>query len=445
MAEMDSETTIAGWSKAPGRRILVNAINYAPELIGCAKYTTDLCEFLSSRGHQVSVITAPPHYPGWSVRDTHKSWGYRSELINNVQVTRCPLIARHGGKGIWRLIGPLSFAISAAPALIRHILRNRPDIVLCVEPTLFSAPIALMFARIRGARAILHVQDLELDAAFGVGYLRNEFIRKVGLRLESFFLRRFHRIVTISEKMRAALIEKGVSPSAIEIIRNWVDLEAIWPQPKTSPNSFRARLGIPHATCVALYAGHVGAKQALPVVLAAAAGLRHRPDVLFIIAGDGPHKQTLQEQFAHLSNVIFIPLQPIELLNDLLNCADLHVLPQSGQAADLVLPSKLGGMLASCRPIVVTANPGTELFEMLQGVATIVPAGDDRALADAIEDVTRRDTRAEVQRGAELATTMSANKALRQFERCLIGSRTRVRPQAKIYAPLAPDAEEILN
>ena len=50
-------------------RVLIHAINYAPELIGCAKYTTELAEFLASRGHSVEVVTAPPHYPGWFVRE----------------------------------------------------------------------------------------------------------------------------------------------------------------------------------------------------------------------------------------------------------------------------------------------------------------------------------------------------------------------------------------
>jgi colanic acid biosynthesis glycosyl transferase WcaI len=62
------------------------------------------------------------------------------------------------------------------------------------------------------------------------------------------------------------------------------------------------------------------------------------------------------------------------------------VLPQLRSAADLVLPSKLGGMLASGRPIVVAADAGTELAEFLDGAATLVPAGDHQAMADVLLD-----------------------------------------------------------
>jgi len=50
----------------------------------------------------------------------------------------------------------------------------------------------------------------------------------------------------------------------------------------------------------------------------------------------------------------------------------------------MVLPSKLGGMLASGRPVLVTAEPGTELHDLLYGNAIIVPTGDAQAIADAI-------------------------------------------------------------
>ena len=139
----------ANWTGATRKRILVAAINYAPELIGCGKYTTELCEFLASRGHEVTVVTAPPHYPGWRVLPPYKSWAYAAEQINGVRVIRCPLLAKGGGRGPWRLIGPISFGVSAVPVLIWRILRDRPDAVFCIEPTLFSAPIALLFSRLR--------------------------------------------------------------------------------------------------------------------------------------------------------------------------------------------------------------------------------------------------------------------------------------------------------
>jgi len=48
-------------------RVLVIGINYAPDLIGVAKYNTEFCESLASWGHEVRVVTAPPYCPDWSI------------------------------------------------------------------------------------------------------------------------------------------------------------------------------------------------------------------------------------------------------------------------------------------------------------------------------------------------------------------------------------------
>ena len=44
----------------------------------------------------------------------------------------------------------------------------------------------------------------------------------------------------------------------------------------------------------------------------------------------------------------------------LLGMADIHLLPQRADAADLVMPSKLIGMFASGRPVLATAHLGTD-------------------------------------------------------------------------------------
>jgi len=406
-------------------RILIHAINYAPEQIGCAKYTTELAEYLVAQGHSVEAVAAPPHYPGWYVRDGFRAFGYSRDVVNGVSVTRCPLLMKRDGGGVWRLLAPLTFAFFAAPAVVWRVLRARPDVVMCVEPTLFSAPAALIAARLVGARAVLHVQDLEVDAAFEVGHIRGQAIRKAAAVAERVLLDGFDSVVTISEKMRAALIAKGLDAGKVALRRNWVDLEAITPLPRGEGNNFRKELGLEGDRFVALYAGHIGVKQALDVVLDAAARLQARTDMHFVIAGDGPMKARLQEKYAGLPNVSYLPLQPVERLNELLGLADLHLLPQHKGAADLVLPSKLGGMLASGRPIVATVESGTELSDLLAGVALLTPAGDAAALADSVAAARSADLSENVEQGLRLAQSLSSRRILPQFEETLVGASER--------------------
>lgn len=356
------------------KRILIYGMNYAPELAGVGKYTGEIAEYLAAEGADVTVVTTPPHYPGWAVQDGFRN-RYSRSVANDVRVLRTPLLLRRKMKGVWRLLAPLSFAASSAPVVFWQILRRKPETVFCVEPTLFAAPVAQLAAKLVGAKTVLHVQDLEVDAAFAVGHLGAlGFLKALGYAFERFTLKRFDKVITISNRMAEKLVEKGVKPQNMALVRNWVDLSHIYPMTEESP--YRAELGFTKDDFVVLYSGNIGAKQGLTVLLDAAEQLRRQSNIQFVIAGEGPLKDALQARYGVLPNLRFLPFQPYARLNEFLNMADLHALPQEKGAADLVLPSKLGGMLASGKPVLVTADEGTELAEFARGGAIVVPPGN---------------------------------------------------------------------
>ncbi|MGA2494077.1 MAG: WcaI family glycosyltransferase [Roseiarcus sp.] len=396
-------------------KVLIYAMNYAPEVAGVGHYTGEIGEEFVAMGHAVTVVTTVPHYPGWKVTAPYRNGRYSVETLGGARIIRCPLILRQRMVGIWRLLAPLSFAVSSAPIALWQILRHRPDVVLCIEPTLMVAPVAVLAARLIGARTVLHVQDLEVDACFAVGHLSHiAWLEALASRLERRILAGFDRLITISAPMAERLVAKGVPAERIAIVRNWVDLDHIKPLERVSP--YRAELGLSDSDRVALYSGNIGAKQGLGDVIAAARRLAARADLKFLIAGEGPAKAALEAEAAGLANVRFLPFQPYERLSDFLGLADVHILPQAADAADLVLPSKLGGMLASGRRIVVTAAPETELATFLAGAAFVVPPGDAAALAAAIEQAV--DSAPEESRAARrrsLAESLSKPDCLSDF------------------------------
>lgn len=408
-------------SDAPSREskhVLIYGINYSPEPIGVGRYTGDLGAYLSQRGARVSVVTAIPHYPGWAPRNGYSN-RYMSEEDSGISIVRCPLFLKLEMRGLWRLFAPLSFAMTSAPVVMWKILLNRPDVVLCVEPTLFSAPIAVLFASFVGARRVLHVQDLEMDAAFAMGHLGGGPLKVLATSFERFILRRFDRVVTISNRMREKLIDKGLDAERVCIVRNWVDLEKIKPLPGRS--SYRDDLEISDEKFVALYAGNVGQKQGLDILLGAARLLRDEPKLLFVIAGDGPEKSRLISQYGDLPNVCFLPVQPEARLCELLNLANVHLLPQDRGAADLVLPSKLAGMLASGKPSIVLADPGTELFEFIGDGALIVPPGDVQALAECLRYTLVNARNLQLGDNSDRVAKLDAGDNLSSFRDLLIG------------------------
>ena len=237
-------------------RILIISINYAPELTGIGKYNAEMAEWLVKQGHEVTIITAPPYYPEWRVGQGYSAWKYQQERLSGVDIWRCPVWVPSRPGGLKRLLHLASFALSSLPVMLRHVFW-KPDVVLAIEPPLMCAPSALLVARLCGAQAWLHIQDFEVDAAFDLGILRAERLKRWVLLIERFLLRRFDQVSTISDKMLEKLNSKGVLPDKIFSFPNWVDLKDI--HPLNTPGNFRSQLGILPGQLVALYSGNMGA------------------------------------------------------------------------------------------------------------------------------------------------------------------------------------------
>lgn len=369
-------------------KVLVVGLNYAPDFIGIPKYTTELCEDLVRRGHAVEIVTAPPYYPAWRIPAEYRG-GWRSELRNGVKVIRCPLYVPNQPSGLKRLLHHISFAASSLPAAVGAAFRFRPDVVFAVAPSLMSAPAALLTAKLVRAKSWLHIQDFEVDAAFELGMLKGGNSRRWAERLESGLLRAFDRVSTISESMRRLLLRKGVNDEAALEVRNWVDVDTIrvWP---SSDTAYRRELKIPRDHVVALYSGNMAGKQGLEVLGEVARILEVDGEkVTLLLCGQGPLRGVLEAACADRKNVRFLDLQPIDQLPELLATADIHMLPQRAEAADLVLPSKLTGMLASGRPVVAMAEPGTGLALEVEGCGILVQPGDAAAMASAISHLAK--------------------------------------------------------
>ncbi|WP_066702272.1 WcaI family glycosyltransferase [Celeribacter ethanolicus] len=364
-------------------KIQILSLNYAPEEIGIAVYSTGLAEAFTARGHEMTVVCAHPYYPQWRIWDGWPKLGYRTERHPDApRVVHCPLYVPHKPSAKSRLLHYASFAATALPRLLSDAVKDRPDIVFVVAPSLVSAMSGWLVARLTGAKLWLHIQDFEVEAAFATGAIAPESrLGKAALAFERWMLRRFDRISSISSPMLDKLREKGIPDARIYEFRNWANLQRI--KVLDGPSPMRAELGI-DTPYVAYYSGNVAAKQGLEIIPEAARLLAGRSDLTFVICGEGPYLDTLKAKAEGLTNIRFYPLQPFEKLSDALGMADMHLLPQIAGVAELVLPSKLTNMLASGRPVVATAYPGTALAQEVEGSGLVTEPGNAEAFAAAI-------------------------------------------------------------
>src|SRR6202035_1667346 len=108
-------------------RIVINSINFYPELTSTGKYTGEMAQWLAERGHEVRVVTSPPHYPTWKVFDKYSSWRFKKERWSPVgggvlEIFRCPLWVPQLPRGWRRLAYLASFSLSSGPVMLAQAL-----------------------------------------------------------------------------------------------------------------------------------------------------------------------------------------------------------------------------------------------------------------------------------------------------------------------------------
>ena len=382
-------------------KFLLYSINHSPELTGIGKYNGELVQSLAEQDIECIVVTAPPYYPEWQVHDGFAN-RYSSETQGNIRVLRNPLYVPSKVTTLKRLLHLASFALSSFGRLLT-LLREKPDVVMLVQPTLFCAPGALIYSWLTGAKTILHIQDFEVDAMFGLGlagksqqnHTQPSRQKRMILSVERWLMQRFDIVSSISHSMLAKAQLKGVAEQDLLFFPNWSDTSFVHPQ--VDGRQLRADWGFAPSDKIVLYSGNIGQKQGLEVVLDAAAAFVNQPEVKFIIIGNGAYREELARQAAalKLTNVLFKPLQAWELVPQILVMTDVHLVVQKKGVADAVLPSKLTNILAAGGHALVTAEPNTELGELAKrypGIYNCVEPENSAAFIEALKRCLATDT-----------------------------------------------------
>lgn len=363
-------------------KIVLLSMNFAPELTGIGKYSGEMVDAWLARGHEVTVVCAPPHYPQRTLLAGYSNRTWRRERrAPGLTVIRCPVWLPTRLGGLMRMLHLASFALSSLPVML-GLVWWRPAVVFAVAPALFSVPCAWLTARLSGAKCWLHVQDLEIDAAFELGMLKGPRLRSATLMAERILMRRFDVVSTISARMLRHVVAKGVATDRTVLLPNWVDLSLVRPVERSQ--GLRDELGITPQQIVCLFSGTINRKQGLEVLVDAARKLSAHPQIVLVICGFGELRASLEARARGLANLRFIDLRPASQLNELLNMADIHLLPQLRGAADLVMPSKLTGMLASGRPVIAAADPDTEIAFVLDGCGLVTEPESAQGFVNAI-------------------------------------------------------------
>lgn len=359
-------------------KILVWGINYAPEATGIGPCNTVLCEFLRAAGHDVEMVTTFSYYPAWKKREEDRRVIWRTDVINDVPVHRCWHYVPTRVRWWKRIIHEATFVLTSLP---RMLTRPRPDLVIAVSPPLLLGPASWLVSLLRGTRYVFHVQDLQPDAALGVGMLRDDAFTRLLYAAEAFSYRHAWGVSGISRGMLAAFSKKGVPTDKHIYFPNGIRIGT--PPPR---GAFRARQGFAAEDFVAVYSGNIGVKQGLQGLVRAARMVKDRR-IRIVICGDGAQRYLIEQEVEGLGNVRLLPLLPDQEYREMLADCDVAIITQVAGSGRAFFPSKLLNPLAFGRPILSVADTDSELARAVAegGFGCNVLPDQSEALAEALE------------------------------------------------------------
>jgi colanic acid biosynthesis glycosyl transferase WcaI len=327
------------------------------------------------------MVTSFLYYPLWRKLPEDEGTLWRKDEINGIPVHRCWHYVPREVTKTKRMVHEATFVINS---FARLVTLPKSDLIIAISPPLLLGAAAWVASQLRGARYIFHVQDLQPDAAVGLGMLKPSAFTRFLYCLERIAYRHAWRVSGISRGMLAAFEAKGVPREKCLYFPNGTRLAP----PQLPDGAFRPKHGFDRGDFLAVYSGNIGNKQGLEGLVEAARLVRD-PRVKIVICGDGAQRGTIQARAEGLANVRLLSLLPDTEYRAMLAETDLAVITQVAGSGRAFFPSKLLSCFGAGRPVLSVADGESELANAMResgGGVNVLP-NQPEALAGALDEL----------------------------------------------------------
>ena len=397
-------------------RILFFADNFPPEVNAPATHIYERSRIWVEQGHDVTVITCVPNFPGGTVHEGYRNALRQVEIVDGIRVVRVwTFIAPNRGT-LRRSLDYISFVPSA---LVASLIETRPDVIISSSPHLMVPVAGVACSTLRRVPHVFELRDLWPASMAAAGALREGSVMRMLERLERLLYRRSRRVLSFTESFREDLVARGTAEEKIDVIYGGAS-DSVRSPDAPRDRDLEEELNLQDRFVVG-YIGTLGLAHGLENAIDAMATLKDQP-VSLLLVGDGAEKPRLEDRAraAELSNVQFVDLQPKDQLArywSMCDAALVHL--KDDPVFATVVPSKIFEAMSCGKPIIF-AGPVGEASRLIarHEVGVIVPAMATGALAEAINGLAEDKTRH--QRLAENSAAAAANYTRsKQAERTL--------------------------
>ncbi|PKL52490.1 MAG: glycosyltransferase WbuB [Nitrospira bacterium HGW-Nitrospira-1] len=344
----------------------------------------ELAATMAERGHQVTVLTGIPNYPGGKFLPGYGFTRQKTENYKGIKVVRVPLLPRGRGGGIRLVLNYFSFALIAS--LLGPIkCCDAYDVIFVYEPSPITVGLpAIIMKKLKSAPIMFWVQDLWPESLSATGAVHSKSIMKAVEMLVRFIYSHCDRILVQSRSFIDAIVRTGVDRSKIEYFPN--SAEAIFDSAAECAGEME-HIKFPKGFRV-MFAGNIGAAQDFETILRAAELLKEHGDIHWMIVGDGCLLPWVREQVEIRvlgKTVRLLGRYPLASMPAFYAMADVMLVAlKKDPIFALTIPAKVQSYLACGKPIIAVLDGecGRLIEESKAGLSC--PAGDSHALAEAV-------------------------------------------------------------
>ncbi len=398
-------------------KIQVLSQSFYPDHSGISLYASEFAFYASEKGHDVEVITGYGFYPHWKKQKEDRRRLFSTEYKGKVKILRGYIYVPARPTTFKRSIHEISLIFSATFNLFRA---QKPDLVVVFTTPVLLGFLSAVFKNFYKSKLVINVQDFQIEAATGLGMSKHKFLFNILKKVERISYKRADLVTSISYSMYEILKNyKNINEKKIDFWPNWIQKNN-YALAIDKKGVFRKTYGICNNDIIIAYAGNVGLKQGLEILIDLAIVYKENSRFRFFVVGEGAFLEALIKYADDkgVKNVSFLPLLTSSDYLFFLNDLDVFFLPQKMTEFDVYFPSKLLGLMAARKLILLSAYKESELYKTikLNSIGYVTDYGDMEGLKTCINEIlNNKEKNNQIQRNAE--------EYVSQFERDVVLDR----------------------
>ena len=251
-----------------------------------------------------------------------------------------------------RYINDVKYAFSAMKYWKK--VKDADVIYLQSNPTIIFSMILLKLFK-KKTPIVYSIYDVFPGHAYDIGVIKNKFIYEVLRIIQKPCYKMADSILVQSEDMLDKVVAQSASKEKVFIVPAWYDIQTT-SEVSWNNNKFVKKYDIKPEKFYLQFAGTIGYVFDYITIIELAKRLIHIPDIVIHIIGDGNVKEQFVQEVERkkLTNVVFFPLQPVEMVSDVYSACSACIIPLKKGVIGNGVPSK-AAILMACKRLIINS------------------------------------------------------------------------------------------